>query len=99
MNSKISHLLDYGDYYDRIEAALEKEGTDRERIGAQDEEAKTIGRYSIREDAAAYYGAEERLAETRHPAGYVPLFWSFPEGRGARQPWRRKLWEHQRDEL
>ncbi|MFD1775198.1 hypothetical protein [Paenibacillus rhizophilus] len=104
MKSRIHYLLDCGDHYNRIEAAGEKERTDSEWIGTQDEEARGMERCRIREEEAAYHCTAERLSgmrkdESGQPARAVPLFWSFPEGRGARQPWRRRLWEHRRDEL
>lgn len=105
MKSRMRYLLDSGYHDNRIEAAGEKNGPDRQRVGSRDEEAEIIGRCHIREDAARYYGAAERLPqemlknESASPPRAVPLFWSFPKGRGAKQPWRRRLWEHRRDEL
>ncbi len=92
MKSRICHLLDYGEYCGKPPFS-------------GDEENKCIGKHAasdgedgIREEAAAYDGAGDH-SKSGSPQPTLSLFWSFPIGRGVRQPWRRRLWEHQRDQL
>ncbi|AKG36353.1 hypothetical protein VK70_18865 [Paenibacillus durus ATCC 35681] len=92
MKSRIRHLLDYGEYCGNPPLS-------------GDEENKCIGKHavsnepgSIREEAEAYDSTGDD-SESVTPQPTLSLFWSFPQGRGVRQPWRSRLWEHQRDQL
>ncbi|MDT3427564.1 hypothetical protein J2Z22_003127 [Paenibacillus forsythiae] len=94
MKNRISYLVDYGEYGSESGFA----GAEQAPDNVKDQAAESNGEGGIREEAASCTGAGDHdQYASQMPA--VPLFWSFPRGRGVRQPWRTRLWEHQRDQL
>ncbi|QWU15483.1 hypothetical protein SAMN04487895_11218 [Paenibacillus sophorae] len=100
MKSGIRYLLDYGEYYDILEFAGDEEKMDN----GEGKHAASNGQDGIREEGAAYDDSADDGSASHNDKSVsqmptIPLFWSFPRGRGVRQPWRSRLWEHQRDQL
>lgn len=58
--------------------------------GSADISVKSVNDTSYRPAHLAYSGMGSKDVS----AVPSPLFWSFPAGRGAKQPWRTRLWEH-----
>ncbi|AIQ14477.1 hypothetical protein [Paenibacillus durus] len=94
MKSRIRYLFDYDEYCGKLPFAGDEEKMDNGVV----EHAASNGGDSIREETAAYDGNGDH-SKSVSPQPTLPLFWSFPRGRGVRQPWRIRLWEHQRDQL
>ncbi|MBY9077074.1 hypothetical protein KIH86_20325 [Paenibacillus sp. HN-1] len=103
---EIRDLIDIRRPDESIEAAVLIEAPDSEPfrisrkggISAGDEApgpvSEKISMESDRDTLSPAHPAYSGLGQEGVPAVISPLFWSFPVGRGARQPWRTRLWEH-----